>query len=60
MANNIGSGKSLESWIRDAACSIHGAKDEPKCGLSPFCELMTAKIRVHKFTLQNFEVTYET
>ena len=30
MANNNGSGKSLESWIWDAACSIRGAKDAPK------------------------------
>lgn len=30
MANNNGNGKSLESWIRDAACSIMGAKDTPK------------------------------
>lgn len=25
-----GNGKSLESWIWDAACSIRGAKDAPK------------------------------
>ena len=30
MANNNGNGKSLESWIWDAACSIRGAKDAPK------------------------------
>ncbi|MER2626873.1 MAG: class I SAM-dependent DNA methyltransferase [Accumulibacter sp.] len=30
MASNNGSGKSLESWIWDAACSIRGAKDAPK------------------------------
>jgi len=30
MASNSGSGKSLESWIWDAACSIRGAKDAPK------------------------------
>ncbi len=30
MANNTGNGKSLESWIWDAACSIRGAKDAPK------------------------------
>jgi type I restriction enzyme M protein len=30
MANNNGGGKSLESWIWDAACSIRGAKDAPK------------------------------
>ena len=30
MANNNGSGKSLESWIWDAACSIRGAKDAAK------------------------------
>ena len=30
MANNNGSGKSLESWIWDAACSIRGAKNAPK------------------------------
>ena len=30
MANNNGKGKSLESWIWDAACSIRGAKDAPK------------------------------
>jgi type I restriction enzyme M protein len=30
MANLNGSGKSLESWIWDAACSIRGAKDAPK------------------------------
>ena len=30
MANNNGSGKPLESWIWDAACSIRGAKDAPK------------------------------
>ena len=52
MANNIGSGKSLESWIRDAACSIRGAKAAPKYKDYPLLhELMTAKIRVHEFTL---------
>jgi type I restriction enzyme M protein len=30
MANTIGNGKSLESWIWDAACSIRGAKNAPK------------------------------
>ena len=30
MANNNGNGKSLESWIWAAACSIRGAKDAPK------------------------------
>lgn len=30
MASNNGKGKSLESWIWDAACSIRGAKDAPK------------------------------
>jgi type I restriction-modification system DNA methylase subunit len=30
MGNNNGTGKSLESWIWDAACSIRGAKDAPK------------------------------
>jgi type I restriction enzyme M protein len=30
IANNNGNGKSLESWIWDAACSIRGAKDAPK------------------------------
>ena len=30
MANNNGNGKSLESWIWNAACSIRGAKDAPK------------------------------
>ena len=30
MAINNGNGKSLESWIWDAACSIRGAKDAPK------------------------------
>lgn len=30
MANNNGNGKSLESWIWDAACSIRGAQDAPK------------------------------
>ena len=30
MANTNGNGKSLESWIWDAACSIRGAKDAPK------------------------------
>jgi len=30
MANHNGNGKSLESWIWDAACSIHGAADAPK------------------------------
>lgn len=30
MANHKGNGKSLESWIWDAACSIRGAKDAPK------------------------------
>ncbi|MCF8383953.1 MAG: type I restriction-modification system subunit M [Chlorobium sp.] len=30
MANKNGNGKSLESWIWDAACSIRGAKDAPK------------------------------
>ncbi|HEY9097637.1 MAG TPA: hypothetical protein VIN38_02075 [Thiobacillus sp.] len=30
MANNNGSGKPLESWIWDAACSIRGAQDAPK------------------------------
>jgi type I restriction enzyme M protein len=30
MAKTNGNGKSLESWIWDAACSIRGAKDAPK------------------------------
>lgn len=30
MANNNNNGKSLESWIWDAACSIHGPVDAPK------------------------------
>jgi type I restriction enzyme M protein len=30
MASNNGNGKSLESWIWDAACSIRGARDAPK------------------------------
>ena len=30
MATNNNNGKSLESWIWDAACSIRGAKDAPK------------------------------
>ena len=30
MAKNNGNGKSLESWIWDAACSIRGAQDAPK------------------------------
>jgi type I restriction enzyme M protein len=30
MAEKNGNGKSLESWIWDAACSIRGAKDAPK------------------------------
>ena len=30
MATNNNDGKSLESWIWDAACSIRGAKDAPK------------------------------
>ncbi|ASQ90255.1 DNA methyltransferase [Prosthecochloris sp. GSB1] len=30
MGNSNGNGKSLESWIWDAACSIRGAKDAPK------------------------------
>jgi type I restriction enzyme M protein len=30
MGSNNGNGKSLESWIWDAACSIRGAKDAPK------------------------------
>jgi len=30
MARNESNGKSLESWIWDAACSIRGAKDAPK------------------------------
>ncbi|MBF0586299.1 SAM-dependent DNA methyltransferase [Prosthecochloris sp. N3] len=30
MQNNNGNGKSLESWIWEAACSIRGAKDAPK------------------------------
>ena len=30
MATNGNNGKSLESWIWDAACSIRGAKDAPK------------------------------
>ena len=30
MANHNGNGKSLESWIWAAACSIRGAKDAPK------------------------------
>ena len=30
MTNNNHNGKSLESWIWDAACSIRGAKDAPK------------------------------
>ena len=30
MANNNGNGKSLESWLWDAACSIRGAQDAPK------------------------------
>ena len=29
-ANGTGNGKSLESWIWDAACSIRGAQDAPK------------------------------
>ena len=29
VTNNV-NGKSLESWIWDAACSIRGAKDAPK------------------------------
>jgi type I restriction enzyme M protein len=29
-SNSNGTGKSLESWIWDAACSIRGAKDAPK------------------------------
>jgi type I restriction enzyme M protein len=33
-----GNGKSLESWIKDAACSIREAKDAPKFKefISPF------------------------
>ncbi|MFZ1729979.1 MAG: type I restriction-modification system subunit M N-terminal domain-containing protein [Bacteroidota bacterium] len=30
MTKTNGNGKSLESWIWDAACSIRGAKDAPK------------------------------
>jgi type I restriction-modification system DNA methylase subunit len=30
MEDKTGKGKSLESWIWDAACSIRGAKDAPK------------------------------
>jgi hypothetical protein len=30
MGSNNGNGKSLESWIRDVACSIRGTKDVPK------------------------------
>ena len=30
MAKENGNGKSMESWIWDAACSIRGAKDAPK------------------------------
>ena len=30
-ANGESKNKSLESWIWDAACSIRGAKDAPKC-----------------------------
>jgi len=30
MAQRSNNGKSLESWIWDAACSIRGAKDAPK------------------------------
>ncbi len=30
MAGSNGNGKSLESWIWDAACSIRGARDAPK------------------------------
>jgi type I restriction enzyme M protein len=30
MGKNNQNGKSLESWIWDAACSIRGVKDEPK------------------------------
>lgn len=30
MTNSSGNGKSLESWIWGAACSIRGAKDAPK------------------------------
>ncbi len=30
MASNNGNGKSLESWIWEAACSIRGARDAPK------------------------------
>ena len=30
MSAQNGNGKSLESWIWDAACSIRGAKDAPK------------------------------
>ncbi len=30
MVSNNGNGKSLESWIWEAACSIRGARDAPK------------------------------
>jgi len=30
MGSNNGNGKSLESWIRDVACSIRGTKNAPK------------------------------
>lgn len=30
MVNSDGNGKSLESWLWDAACSIRGAQDAPK------------------------------
>ena len=29
--NNENNDKSLEQWLWDAACSIRGAKDAPKC-----------------------------
>ena len=29
MVNSDGNGKSLESWLWDAACSIRGAQDAP-------------------------------
>lgn len=42
------SDKSLESWIWDAACSIHGAKDAALQNLfrTLLHEMMTAKIRL--------------
>lgn len=54
MANKNGNGKSLESWIWDAACSIRGAKDAPKFipdeGISRIVETLIGWKEEEKFS----------